>query len=246
MGSGKIPLANTILRGVVGSTAHGTGREGQEDRDEMGVFVEPPEAVCGLAPLDHWIYRDAAEGERSKPGDLDLVLYSLRKFCRLAVNGNPSVLLLLWLPSFEISTDLGARLIGLRDAFVSRKAGSHYLGYLRSQKAALLGERSPRVSRPDLVGAFGYDTKYAMHALRLGLQGIEFLKTRHIDVPVAEPQRTLLLSIRKGELPFDEVLARIGEAEGELEALTEANTATVDVERVDRFLVEAHFSHWGR
>jgi hypothetical protein len=28
--------------------AHGTAIDGQDDRDEMGVFVEPPENVCGL------------------------------------------------------------------------------------------------------------------------------------------------------------------------------------------------------
>jgi len=47
-----IALDNEILRGIVGSTSHGTAIEGQDDRDEMGVFVEPPEYVCGLTPCD--------------------------------------------------------------------------------------------------------------------------------------------------------------------------------------------------
>ena len=54
----EIALTNTILRGVVGSTAHGTGLEGHEDRDEMGIFVEPPENVMGLSPIEHMIQRD--------------------------------------------------------------------------------------------------------------------------------------------------------------------------------------------
>ena len=38
----------TILLVEVGSTAHGTGLPGGEDHDEMGVVIEPPEAVFGL------------------------------------------------------------------------------------------------------------------------------------------------------------------------------------------------------
>ena len=45
--------------------AHGTAIEGQDDRDEMGVFVEPPENVCGLTPCDHYIQRDQPDGVRS-------------------------------------------------------------------------------------------------------------------------------------------------------------------------------------
>jgi len=58
----------------VGSTAHDTAIEGQDDRDEMGVFIEPPANVCSLTPCDHYIYRDKPEGVRSAAGDLDLTL----------------------------------------------------------------------------------------------------------------------------------------------------------------------------
>jgi hypothetical protein len=64
-----IALENEILRGVVGSTSHGTAIDGQDDRDEMGIFIEPAEFVCGLTPLDHYIYRDKPEGVRSEAVD---------------------------------------------------------------------------------------------------------------------------------------------------------------------------------
>ena len=56
-----VALENEILRGVVGSTVHITAIDGQDDRDEMGVFVEPPENVCGLTPCEHYVYRDQPE-----------------------------------------------------------------------------------------------------------------------------------------------------------------------------------------
>jgi hypothetical protein len=44
-----------------------------------------------------------------------------------------------------------------------------------------------------------------MHALRLGLQGIELLTTGRITLPVPEPDRAYLRSIRRGERPLTEV-----------------------------------------
>jgi len=46
----------------VGSTAYGTSVDGQGDRDEMGVFIEPPENVCGLKSIDSYVYRDKPDG----------------------------------------------------------------------------------------------------------------------------------------------------------------------------------------
>src|SRR6516165_9507151 len=146
-----IALNNEILRGVVGSTTHGTAIEGQDDRDEMGVFIEPPAYVCGLTPCDHYIYRDQPEGVRSQPGDLDLTMYSLRRFCRLAAQGNPSVILLLWLSAYILKTPVGDALVGMREAFVSQESGKRFLGYLAAQKSKLTGERANTVRRPELV-----------------------------------------------------------------------------------------------
>lgn len=92
---------STILRGLVGSTVHGLAvDDGLEDRDEMGVCVEPFDAALSLGePFEQFIYRSAAEREgrqdaRSSAGDLDLTIYGLRKWIRLALKGNPTILLL--------------------------------------------------------------------------------------------------------------------------------------------------------
>jgi hypothetical protein len=43
MDSRELVERGTILRATVGSTVHGLHHGGQDDRDEMAVFVEPPE-----------------------------------------------------------------------------------------------------------------------------------------------------------------------------------------------------------
>lgn len=240
----EIALDNEILRGVVGSTTHGTAIEGQDDRDEMGVFIEPPECVCGLTPIDHYIYRDQPEGVRSQPGDLDLTMYSLRRFGRLAAQGNPSVIMLLWLPAYIARTPAGARLIEMREAFISKESGQRYLGYLAAQKAKLKGERSPKVSRPELVEKYGYDTKFAMHALRLGLQGIEVMTYRRLTLPVAEPDLTTLRAVRSGRTSLADALQMIEDAEKRLGELVDACTWAADLEAINRFMVKAHLDYW--
>jgi uncharacterized protein len=240
----RIALDNEILRGVVGSTTHGTAIEGQDDRDEMGVFVEPPENVCGLTPCDHYIYRDQPEGVRSQAGDLDLTMYSLRRFCRLAAQGNPSVILLLWLPAHITMTRVGAELVKMRESFISRESGKRYLGYLAAQKSKLNGERANTVRRPELVARYGYDTKFAMHALRLGLQGIELMTHRRLTLPVAEPDLTTLRAVRSGQINFTDTLQLIEDAEKRLEDMVQACPWIADFDGINRFMVKAHLEYW--
>ena len=48
MTSFELVEQGTILRATVGSTVHGLHHGGQDDRDEMAVFAEPPEYLVGL------------------------------------------------------------------------------------------------------------------------------------------------------------------------------------------------------
>lgn len=67
----------TILRCQVGSGVHGTNIIGTDDRDEMGICLEPPDYVMGLNRFDQYVFRTQPEGVRSGHGDLDLTVYSL-------------------------------------------------------------------------------------------------------------------------------------------------------------------------
>ena len=81
----RVAEPNTILLGLVGSTVHGVTVDDADDRDEMGICIEPLEYVAGLRAFEQWVYRTQPEGVRSGPGDIDRTVYSLRKWCRLAL-----------------------------------------------------------------------------------------------------------------------------------------------------------------
>jgi hypothetical protein len=171
-------------------------------------------------------------------------MYSLRRFCRLAAQGNPSVILLLWVPEHIMKTPVGGALVGMREAFVSQESGKRFLGYLAAQKSKLKGERANTVRRPELIEKYGYDTKFAMHALRLGFEGIELMTRRRLTLPVAEPDLTTLRAVRSGQIGLEDALQLIEDAEKRLGKLVEACTWAADIDAVNHFMVKAHVEYW--
>lgn len=238
----------TILRTQVGSGVHGIAIAGQDDRDEMGIAIEPPEYVLGLRRFEQYEWRSKPMHVRSGPGDLDLVIYGLRKWTRLALAGNPTVLLPLFTPDKDVVqiTDAGRQLRAHPDMLLSRVAAPKFIGYLRSQRDRLLGLKSQRTNRPELVEVHGFDTKFAAHMVRLGVQGVELLETGRMTLPIPEPWRTYLRDLRQGQLTKDEALATAHEFEWRLAEL--ATTSPLperpDHAAVDRWLARTYEAHW--
>lgn len=247
----RIALGGEILRCLVGSGLHGIAIDGQDDRDEMGVCIEPPEYVIGLRRFEQYIYRDQPEGVRSGPGDLDLTIYSVRKWMRLAAGGNPTVLLPLFVPDEHVlvRTELGIELRALTPAIVSRQAGDRFLGYLRSQRDRLLGVHGGRhTNRPELVERYGFDVKFAAHMVRLGVQGVELLRTGRITLPLAEPWRSWCRALRRGEHSKQEAVEVAASLERQLVDLRETSPLPErpNRDRLDAWLVAAHQRAWSK
>lgn len=220
----------------------------------MGVCLEPRRFVLGFGKFEQWVFRSAAEreghaGARSKAGDLDLTIYSLRKWARLALQGNPIVLLLLYLPdnAVVILTSVGQQLQKLAPAFASRRAGKRFLGYLEAQRQRLVGERGQRnVNRVDLIEQFGYDTKYAMHMLRLGYQGVEFLESGRLMLPMKEPVRSHLMEVRRGRSNLADVLEECTQLELRIGALLDSSPIPLepDLKTVESFVMDTYENAW--
>ncbi len=254
-----------ILRVQVGSGVHGTSISGQDDRDEMGICLEPAAYVTGLATVQRGLGaegripfeqyqrhtawdRPGGTANRSGAGDLDVVIYTARKWARLALAGNPTVLLALFVPDGDVvlRTDAGAELVENAHRFVSRLAGARFLGYLRAQRAAMTSGRGTHTNRPEIVARHGYDTKFAMHALRLGVQGAELLSAGRITLPVPEPQLSELRAVRRGEVGFAQAVAAIDDAEQRLVELAGSADLPTEPDRawVDGWLHRRHVEYW--
>jgi uncharacterized protein len=240
-----------ILRATVGSTVHGTSLDGASDRDEVGIVLEPMTHVIGLQHWETLIVRTQPDGVRSQPGDLDLTLYSLRKYCRLTARGNPTMLLPLFAPDDACAhlDALGKELRAKRDMFVSRDAGESFIGYMHAQRARMTGERGSRHGKPraELIERYGYDTKYAGHIMRLGLQGIELMATGALSLPMCAAHRDLVLAVRRGEHDLTWVANYTGKLEHELRDAVEASELPehADHAAIDHFLIDAYSRAWG-
>lgn len=248
-----------IIKVLVGSVVHGTAIEGTDDTDYMGICIEPAVEALGIGEpsrpaFEQYQYRSAAErtgdlNARSGPGDVDEVIYSLRKWLRLAMRGNPTVLLPLFTPEQDIAfiNDWGRRLREEVPEFApSRSAGERFLGYMQAQREKLLGLRSTQTNRPELISVHGFDTKFAMHMIRLGLQGVEYLERGRITLPIPEPERSWLVAMRMGEHTREEALARAEELEKRLKDLLVSSPmpAQPDWERANRWVVDFYQQFW--
>jgi predicted nucleotidyltransferase len=237
-----------ILRSEVGSTLHGTGLPGGEDHDEMGIFVELPATTVGLQSVEQYIWRSAGEGNRSQPGDTDLTVYSLRKWARLALRGNPTVLLILFAPAdkVELTTPAGAELRTHADWFASKRAGQAFLGYMQQQRHRMAGERG-KAGRVRVTPDGEVDWKYAMHMLRLGHQGVEYLETGRITLPIPGDVGAHLRAVRRGDLAFGDVIAEAESLERRIGALLADGSPLPDEpqrDTVERWVIAQHLDAW--
>ena len=134
--------------------------------------------------------RPGGVANRSGAGDLDVVIYSARKWARLALAGNPTVLLVLFVPDEEVvfRNEAGAELTANAHRFVSRLAAGRYLGYLKGQKAAMTGR--PGAYQPARAGGrplVRHQVRHACPEARAAGGGIAHHRARHAARPRAAP-----------------------------------------------------------
>lgn len=215
----------------------------------MGIYLEHPSSVIGLADCPHWAFRTAGGNNRSTADDTDVVSYSARKWVTLALRGNPTVLLLLHAPEYALvlCDDLGRDLRANAGWFASRRAGASFLGYMQQQRQRMTGERG-KAGRVRVMPKGGVNWKYAMHMLRLGHQGVEYLTTGVLTLPVPGDLGNHLRQVRRGEVAFADVIAEAEELEAEVQKLLDGRSplpGQPDRRAAEAWLISAHRSAWG-
>ena len=118
-------VPRTILHVRSGSHSYGTNIA-TSDEDFKGVCV-PPSSVL------HGFLANFEQAVSTAP--VDQVIYDIRKFMRLAADGNPGLLEMLWTADEDrlVCTDAGRRLVDARSLFLSKKVKHTFCGYSASQ-----------------------------------------------------------------------------------------------------------------
>jgi uncharacterized protein len=114
-----------------------------------------------------------------------------------------------------------------------RAATAHWEQYLNWKKT-----RNPK--RAELEAKFGYDTKHGMHLMRLEMMGNRILEKHTVQVKWVGPEREFLMSIRNGEMGYDELVERAKALESWAEELYLTSTLQKEPDRkqIDQFVVE--------
>lgn len=100
------------------------------------------------------------------------------------------------------------------------------------------------VARSELESKFGYDTKHAMHLVRLLRMGIESLE--HGEILVRRPDAKELLEIRNGSMSYEEILAYANSMEARISALRDTTTlrSKPNVDLAAKLVIEAQDLVW--
>lgn len=231
-----------IVTAYRGSIAHGMYVPNKDpnsidDKDVMAVCVPPLEYYYGLKQFGS---RGTQEIKRN---EWDIVVYESRKFISLLAQGNPNVLMLLWLsPQFYmLKTKAFDLLIEGRSAFVGRHVYKAFTGYAYGQLHRMTHhafEGYMGVKRRALVDKYGYDCKNAAHLIRLLRMGVEFLKDGELNVERQDSQQ--LLEIKRGEWTLEQVKAEADRGFKMSEDAYVASTlpAQPDFDRINPLAVE--------
>jgi uncharacterized protein len=233
---------------VGGSQLHGVKLEGADDRDLYGIYIERPNQALWHG-LEHFVTSTSPQSERNKPGDVDVICYSLRKFARLAVTGNPTILHMLFTPG-DFGEEEWSEVLGSRHLFLAKAHARRYEGYANAQLHRMMGlaGRGKHGQRPELEEKYGFDTKAGMHVLRLLHEGIELVRCGWVTLPRPEPERSTLLEVRRGEWSQERVIAEANRLFSDLAAAVERSTLPEhpDINAVRELVTQIYLRSWGR
>ena len=246
--SGFTRRKNLIHLFVGGSELHGAKVGETDDTDLYGVYIEDPEHALGLSPQEHYVWSTAGNERRNGPDDVDVTLYSLRKWAGMAAKGNATALHFLFASPREVAPQTWRKIQKNSKVFLSRASARQFLGFADDQFKRLTGEKGSgkKGQRPEYIGKFGYDTKAAMHALRLLYECAELMT--HCRITLPRPEKDLLIEVRSGDWTFEKVLAHAQRLFKEVENAVESSPLPEKVDRaaISRLVARTHLEFWAK
>lgn len=200
------PSAGNVLATMqVGSQAynlHGPN----SDIDYFSVVLPTTRHLLGLGNFESWEPTPEQVGH-----GLDYKVYSVEKFVRLALQGNPNVIECLFFQPhlYHRTSPEWALLMEHRDAFLSKKVYKRFAGYAAGQMKKMESGKYTQDSghkRKALIDQIGYDPKDASRLVHLLFMGIEIAAGGTVTPWVENPsERGIILGIKRGEWPLGQI-----------------------------------------
>lgn len=219
-----------------GSRLYGTNKE-DSDYDYRGVVFPKITHILGLgAVLNRFEQFDLTKTH-------NCVLFNIQKAFKLWIENNPNAIEALYIPKQFIIYQSGIykEVREHRHLFLSQKAFHTFRGYAHAQKNRLdkLNEDiNQNKKRLDDFYNLGYDSKQAMHCLRLQRQCLEILNKHHFNVNREEIDAEFLKEVRVGKFTKTEILEMIDKLDLELVEAQKVTTLQyqANIKEIDKLL----------
>jgi uncharacterized protein len=178
--------------------------------------------------------------------NVDVTFYSLRKWAGMAAKGNATALHFLFAEPCDVPAGTWKKIQLHREVFLSRNSAKQFLGFADDQFKRLTGEkgRGKKGQRPEYIGKYGYDTKAAMHGLRLLYECLELMVHKRITLP--RPEKELLIEIRSGNWTLERVLRQARQVELDVKeaVATSPLPDSVDKIAISKLIARVHLEFW--
>lgn len=238
----------------VGSVAYGVSQQ-SSDIDIYG-FCVPPKAMvfphlAGDIPgfgrqkqrFDQYQKHGIQDTERACVWDL--TIYSIVRFFMLCMENNPNMIESIYTPERCVRTcsPVAKMVRDRRQIFLHKGAWHKFKGFAYSQ-IHKMKNKNPEGKRVQLIETYGFDVKFAYHAVRLMDEAEQILSTGDLDL---EQGRDRLIAIRKGEWTQQQVEDYFDNKEKELQELYERSTLqhSPDEAKIRELLLECMEEAWG-
>jgi len=208
-------MSNVQFLGYAGSVAYGASADAS-DMDCFGFCIPPKEIVFPysiggeivgfgrqLQSFNVWSEHHIEAKDIRK--QYDFSIYNIVDFFQLAMENNPNILDVLFLPRRCVlhSTPVGEHVRANRKLFLHKGSFHKFRGYMFSQMSKIKNKtNSSNPKRAALIEAHGYDTKFASHVIRLALEAEQILVEHDLDI---ERNSEILKSIRRGEWTLEKI-----------------------------------------
>lgn len=228
-----------LFKTITGSRLYGIANE-DSDTDMKGFGVPNLNYILGLMDMEQKECSNGLEG-RDK---IETVIYTVKKYFKLCIKGNPTVLELAFaerVPGMIVNNSMVAHVINdfIREHCIVKSHFNAYYGYFQSQVKKLKEKKYDQNSnRIALIEKYGYDTKFAAHAYRLGAQCCQLLMDKDNFTPRLSGQiLETTLDIRNGNMNLKSVLMYLELMDGFLLSSKESSKLPdeVDMEKVNVF-----------
>jgi predicted nucleotidyltransferase len=194
---------------ATGSVAYGTSGYGS-DLDIYGFAIPPKEdifphlrgEILGFGRyakrFDQWQAHHVKD-KIIENRNYDFTIFNIVKFFSLCMENNPNMIDVLYVPEncMLFSTDIGKFVRNNRKLFLHKGCWYKFKGYAYSQMHKMrIKNPEPGSKREESIKIFGYDTKFAMHLVRLLLEVEQILTEGDLDLQRHKDQ---LRTIKDGE-----------------------------------------------